>query len=72
MILILSKLSNTNKKIATSDALSPIIRIIENPFEKDLEKIVKDKLINKDEKYGIFIKDLKNGSTYSYNAYYQF
>lgn len=67
-IFILSKLSNTNKKIATSDAILPIIRIIENPFEKDLEKIVKDKLINKDEKYGIFIKDLKNGNTYSYNS----
>lgn len=66
-IFILSKLSNTNKKI-TTDALKPILRIIENPFERDLEKIVKDKLINKDEKYAVFIKDLKNGSTYSYNA----
>lgn len=72
VIFILSKLSNTNNKITTADALKPIIRIIENPFEKDLEKIVKYALIDKDEKYGVFIKDLKNGDTYSYNGNYQF
>lgn len=70
-VFILSKLTNTNK-ITTSDALKPLIRVIENPFERDLEKIVKETLIEKNGRYGVFIKDLKNGKTYSYMGNDQF
>lgn len=72
VIFILSKLSNSNKKIITSIALPPIRRTVENPFEKNLGKIVKDRLINKDEKYAVFIKDLEDGNMYSYNGNDQF
>lgn len=72
IVFVLSKFSNTEKKITSTDALKSLERIMENPFGNELEKITKETLIEDKGSYGVFIKDLENGKTYSYRGNEEF
>lgn len=67
VVFALSRFYKVEKKVLLSP-IEKIVRADKETLSNDLELIAKNNLFAEDEKYGVVVKNLKNGESYIYNG----